>query len=255
MKTDTKNFLQLCIALCLGLTWACVKVDVTITAKGPPTTGNYRPSTPPITPNELKKLHAQKSCTPSSLVVSKEEQKTPAWCWAASARMVMDYHNRSEKPPQSTALQCDIVSNVLIPWTSGAICCGVQLSSDFIETPSNCIKGGWPNRVLDHYQFNYRWIDGALEDWDALKGELCSNGPFITIIEWSEGGRHALVVKGYDPELENSQLAKSVEIYDPFLEDPQGMTFAEFLGDSPRKQYGYHDFSHDLHLVQIRPRY
>nr|WP_281721998.1 papain-like cysteine protease family protein [Nitrosomonas nitrosa] len=254
MRSNLQNVLRIGIALCLGFTWACVKVDVTVTSQGVPSLRRQPTSPPPTTIDDLKSLHTQKSCIPSSLVVPKEQQETPAWCWAASARMVMDYHNRSQKPPSLTPLQCDIVRSVLSPWISGSNCCGNEVASDFIDAPSNCIRGAWPNRVLDHYQFTYQWIDGAIDDWDALKGELCSSGPFITVIEWSGGGKHAFVVKGYNPEPENPRFTQTVEVYDPFLDDPQDMTFAEFLGDSPRKQYEYHRYSHDLSFVQIRPK-
>lgn len=200
--------------------------------------------------DDLKKLHTKRTCDLSSKDVAKERQQTAAWCWSASSRMVMEYHNRTQQKPRPTALQCDIVRNVFSPWIGVANCCETEISSDFIDAPSGCTQGGWPHWVFDKYRFNYETVAGVL-DWDALTGEICSTGPFVSIVEWSGGGKHAFVVKGY--EISRKDGEKTVQVYDPILNDRQDMTFDEFAGDSPREQYGFHRFSHDLDFVQILP--
>lgn len=250
MRSNLSKVLGLGITLCLGLTWACVKVDVSVLSQNESRT---EPSFPPLPPSisidDLKKLQSETSCTPGFLDVTKEQQQTAAWCWAASARMVMDYHNKNEEPPRPTALQCDIVRNVFSPQIGGVNCCENEVARDFIDAPSACVQGGWPYWVLHKYQFDYQWLAGALDDWEALTGEICSIGPFISVIEWSGGGRHAFIVKGYAPSPQ-----KIVQVYDPILNDPQDMTFDEFLGDSPRQQHGFHKFSHYQNFVQIQPK-
>lgn len=252
MRTNMQRFLGLCIVLCLGLTSACVHVDVSVTSRNPPLPP-YPPIKPSISMDDLKKRHA-KSCDPSSSNskdVAKEQQQTAAWCWATSTRMVMDYHNKHKTPPQPTALQCDIVRNIFSPRIGGTNCCEREITPDFIDAPSKCVRGGWPHWVFDKYHFNYETVAGPL-DWNALTGEICSVGPFISVIAWSGGGKHSFVVKGYRPP--SSSSLKVVEVYDPILDDPQDMTFEEFVGDSPREQYGFHRFSHYLNFVQIWPK-
>lgn len=162
----------------------------------------------------------------------------------------MEYQNRTHEPPRPTALQCDIVRNVFSPWIGAVNCCETEVSSDLIDAPLVCVQGGWPHWVFDKYRFNYETVAGAL-DWDALTGEICSTGPFVSVIEWSGGGKHAFVVKGYEIAREDGE--KTVQVYDPILNDRQDMTFDEFAGDSPNEQYGFDRFSHYLDFVQILP--
>lgn len=259
MRTNMKRTFGLCIALCLGLTAACVQVDVSVTSQDnsralPP----YPPMKPSISMDDLKKLHTKKSCNSSSLTVDKEQQQTAAWCWAASTRMVMEYHNKTQRKP--TDPQCDIVMNILSNLPRSTNCCEKQEGPDFIDAPLKCRQGGWPHWVLEEYGFSYETVNTAF-DWDALTREICSIGPFISVIKWRGGGQHVFVVKGYhestDEDFEPSSLAplplQFVEVYDPNLEDHLDMTLDEFEGDSPIKEYKYQLFSHTLDYVQIKP--
>ena len=253
MRTNMKRTFGLCIALCLGLTSACVQVDVSVTSQdNSRALSPYPPMKPSISMDDLKKLHTKKSCNPSSWDVAKEQQQTAAWCWAASTRMVMEYHNKEQKKPTNTDSQCNIVMNILSNLPRSTNCCEKQDGPDFIDAPSECDQGGWPHWALANYQFNYETVPAAL-DWDALTGEICSIGPFISVIRWIGGGTHAFVVKGYIPPSASSPL-KIVEVYDPILKQRQDMTFDEFIGDSPRKQYEFRRFSHHLDYVQIVPK-
>jgi hypothetical protein len=251
----------LCIALCIGLASACVHVDVSVTSQdnnplGPPFPSNYKL---PISIKELKKRHAginagiNKECLPRKfLAIDREKQQTAAWCWAASARMVMEYRNKSEQPPKPTALQCDIVRNVFGLWTEGTNCCEREVTRDFINAPLTCVQGGWPDWVLDKYHFNHEWVDGALDDWKALKGEICTTGPFISVVEWSGGGKHAFIVAGYkDSDSESSE--KLVTLYDPTTDDFEDVTFEEFLGKSSEGSDRLYGSTHNRNYVQIWP--
>lgn len=252
MTTNMKRFFGLGIALCLGLTSACVRVDVSVRSQG-----NNHPLGPPFQPDnklpisieKLKKRHAgiNKECYSSLLeAIDREKQQTEAWCWAASTRIVMEYHNKKELKP--TALQCDIVKNVLNPWLGGVNCCLRQVTTDFIDAPAECVQGGWPSWVLDKYQFNYEWIDGALDDWEALKGEICKIGPFILVIKWRDGGRHVFIVTGY-----SERPTKVVTMYDPYTADFQTLDFDEFIGAPSKGRDRLLRFSHDRNYVQIMP--
>lgn len=241
MRTNIQRFLELCIVLSLALTWGCVKVNVSVQAQNSRDTA-FDDSW--ISMEDLKKLHMKQWCDPSAWDIPKERQKTPAWCWAASTRIVMEYWNR--KHNKQTDLQCTIARQILGPSLNEANCCDSNPSTQ-------CIQGAWPNRVLDHYQFNYKKLAGAFNDWDALTGEICSIGPFISVIEWNGGGKHALVVTGYRNDRRSKDPKNVVTIYDPTSDDIQDLIFDEFVGGSLEGPANLHEFSHYLSYVQIVP--
>lgn len=245
MRMTMQRTLGLCIALCLGLASACVKVDVSVTSPNtvfmPP---HVSPEKPPISSDELKKRHAAKKpfCLPTlSRIIDEEKQQTAAWCWAASTRTVMEYYN-GNKP---TVFQCDIVKNIFRLGKTN--CCEVKVTPDFIDAPSRCVQGGWPYWVFGKYKFDYEVVHGAL-DWDDVKGEICTNGPFISVIEWSGGGKHTIVVTGY-----SERPSKVVTTYNPSTKDFEDQDFEDFKSGSLKGPHGFHRFSHDRSYVQILP--
>ncbi len=194
-------------------------------------------------------------CDPTrsmTLEVPREKQQTPAWCWAASTRMVMEYYNK-KKQQQPTDPQCEIVRKVFGISLERANCCETKITSDFIDSPSKCVRGGWPHQVLDYYQFSYQTVGGAL-DWEALTREICTTGPFIPVIDWREGGKHAFIVTGYISPGQPGQSSRRqiVKIYNPLEKDSEYLTFDEFVGDSPGGPNKSHGFSHDLNFVRIK---
>jgi hypothetical protein len=143
-----KNILGVCVALCMGFVWGCAEVEVLIPShlsgpKGPP----YNFGKPPITLtlDELKEMQMQGArpiCDPTrsmTLEVPREKQQTPAWCWAASTRMVMEYYNK-KKQQQPTDPQCEIVRKVFGISLERANCCETKITSDFIDSPSKCVS-------------------------------------------------------------------------------------------------------------------
>lgn len=262
MGMTMQKTLGLCIALCLGLTSACVKVDVTVTSSDTSRLDKWQslPNKPSISIEKLEELHASRPgkrpvCPPDrSLPINHEKQQTIAWCWAASSRTVMEYRNKKKIQPEPTAPQCDIVKNVFGLRLGGANCCERKNSPDSIDTPWTCVRGGWPHWVLDNYQFDYEWVDGRFDNWDVLKTEICNDYPFISVIEWSGGGKHTLVVTGYRESPASAGLQRVVEIEDPNEDDnPQDLTFDEFVRGSAKKPGWSYEFSHDRTYVQIVP--
>jgi hypothetical protein len=278
MRTNMKRAFGLCIALCLGLTLACVRVDVST-----PLSGTHRPSTPPLLHEEpppsisiekLRELHGRPPSPPSfSHSINAEKQQTAAWCWAASTRMVMEYHNEKEKKP--TNLQCNTVNKIFWGRLDGTNCCQIRGTSDFVDAPTSdfidvslkCVRGGWPHWVFDAYRYKYKTVARAL-DWETLKREVSSKGPFIPVIEWREGGRHAYIVMGYSTARSNgatnlSPSQQYVRIYDPspttieknFSEgDYSDIPIEEYMGDSPETPGNHYGYFHHLDYVQISPK-
>ena len=247
MRTNLKRALGIGVALCLGLTSACIRVNVTITS----TSAHALPADRHwISIPELKKLHkdrlaGEKCPARRYLIISPEAQRTEAWCWAASTRMVMDYRNKQQTKGPGTDSQCNIVTNVIGNSQGGLDCCDPNV-------PFACSQGGWPHWVFNSYQFDYRVVPGALDDWDAVTGEICSTGPFLLVIDWREGGSHTLVITGYSNEDKDS--ARVVTTYDPFTNDFEDLSFEEFVGGSLSGPNGIHRFSHGRTYVQIQSK-
>ncbi len=234
--------LGICVALGLGLTWACVKVDVTVRSLD--SSASFSNDDSWISIAELKKRHTRVSCNPSAWEIAREPQETLAWCWAASTRIVMEHYNKDHGT--GTDSQCDIVKKTSRSLSNEATCCDTSI-------PAECIQGGWPSRVLDYYGFNYKKLAGALNDWGAFTGEICSSGPFIAVIEWNGGGKHTLVVQGYRYDSNSESPEKVVSIYDPLTDDFQDIVFDEFTGGSLARPTEFIQFSHYLNYVQIQP--
>ncbi|HMS82249.1 MAG TPA: hypothetical protein PKD12_01190 [Nitrospira sp.] len=166
----------------------------------------------------------------------------------------MEFNNTLGTRPAATPRQCDIVKTVYAPRLGETNCCEKEVSSDFIDAPLVCLRGGWPHWVLDTYQFDYEWVDGRFDDWDAVKTELCHQHPFISVIAWNGGGKHTLVVHGYRESPTGVGLQRVVEIDDPNKDDdPEDLTFEEFVEGSFKRQGEFYEFSHDRTYVQIAP--
>ncbi len=246
MKTNIPRILGLYIGLCLGFTFACVRVEVSVTS---PNTATHRPypDSSWISLTDLKALHKKRlsdnKCPLNRYqLMNREKQETEAWCWAASTRLVMDFHNKKQN--EGTDLQCNIVTKTLALSQDNSKCCVGDI-------PAQCIQGGWPHWVFHSYHFDYKTVGGTLDDWDAVAGEICSTGPFISVIDWVGGGSHTLVVTGYSEDEEDA--TKVVTTYDPFTDDFQDLALEEFVGDSAYED-GLYGFSHNRHYVQIAPK-
>ena len=83
------------------------------------------------------------------LQVPFKNQHTTSWCWAASAEMVMHFHNPSEMILPLTPSQCDQVNDqsgqtnccTCLDWT----CALGQACPDWLCGSSHdCLTGGWP---------------------------------------------------------------------------------------------------------------
>lgn len=242
MRSRLQHVLGLGIALCLGFTWACVKVNVSV--RSVDSGSFFAQDNSWISIAELKKRHTRTSCDPSGWEVTREPQETLAWCWAASTRIVMEHYNKQHG--RETDSQCDIVKKSSRSLSSEASCCNTTIDSE-------CIQGGWPSRVFESYGFNYKKLAGALNDWVALTGEICSSGPFISVIEWNGGGKHTFVVQGYRYDTNSESSEKVVSIYDPLTNDFQDVVFDEFTEGSLARPTGFTQFSHYLNYVQIQP--
>ena len=241
--------LGICVTLCLGLLWACAEVVVLSPSHLSSPIVRHDPGKPSISLAKLKEMQEQKPrpmqgerafaapCDPGgskTLNVSPEKQETPAWCWAATSRMVMEYQNRLTGSSDEPDMQCRIVENILGRKSGGANCCGPRDPSGLRNPPPNCVRGEWPSLVFERYGFDYIAVDESL-DWEALTKEICGNGPFVYVVDLRGGGRHALVAMGYDAK---SKEGRIVQTYDPLQADFEDQTLEEFMfGETHYRDY------------------
>lgn len=243
---------SICAALSLALMSACTEVEVLTSSHLPDSTRPMDdPGKPSISLSQLKRIQAEsgkplnRHCdrNGSTLEVDREKQETSDWCWAATSRMVMTYHNgRTE---QAIHDQCKIVSTIVDSESSRVTCCPGETAASKTE----CMGGGWPSVVFERYGFDYEVVGQAL-DWESLKKEICGHGPFLYVIDLRGGGRHALVVTGFN------SVEEVVQTYDPTRDDFSVKTYDEFVGDLPdtddsTSSYG---IAHYRDYVQISPK-
>ena len=139
------------------------------------------------------------SCPTTDKDVETIAQDTSVWCWAASAEAVMKYH--SQLPNKS---QCNIVNTIFrrdgdqSGPDRNAFCCGNKEHAD-------CHNNGLPSWAFIEYGFDWLMVRGPLER-EKLAAQLCSNGPFIFILSYANGGGHSFVVGDYDYDPETEEM-------------------------------------------------
>lgn len=272
------KFGAMAIGLSVLLLWACTEVHVRLSPRAPIGTGEpaHLPPKEPITLAELiarqKERGQQRDRdrqsdtsgqvqTPTSRSlcdspgklrdeVRPYNQEAAGWCWATSAQVVLEFH-------KVTNGQCDWVNGSL----SRADCCGVReflapLNRWFTDTPSACDQGGWPHWVFASSEFDYeRLMAPRISDptewaayFDALKTQLCQNGPFISVIRWAEGGKHSQVVRAIDDVL------RVVEVNDHRDADFNTQPFEEFIGSNGSDPYGEFGHAQEMFYVELQRR-
>lgn len=255
------------VGFSLVVVWACTEVHVRLSSHIPTETDElaHVQAKEPISLSELidrqkvrsnRPAHAQSS-SPASLCdssgkmkdeVSPHNQEASNWCWATSAQTVLEFH-------QEIRGQCDWVNGAL----SRSDCCGYRYFDTFLNrwlttTPSDCDQGGWPHWVFNASGFDYERLMAPgtpnPNEWiayfDVLKTQLCQNGPFISVIQWTEGGGHTQVVRGIHADLQ------VVEVNNHRDADFNTQPFDVFIGDAVDDQYGEHGYAQELFYVEIR---
>lgn len=258
-----RTILGMCGVLCLAFLWACTEVEILIPSHLPASRGpgiGDDPGKSPISLGDFKQIQTQRvvglSCNLNgsrALKMNPEKQETPDWCWAATSKMVMAYHNG--QTGKATHSQCQIASNSVQRESGGMECC----PSETAASKSECMGGGWPSVVFDQYGFDYLSVAQAL-DWESLTKEICENRPFLYVVEFRGGGRHALVAAGYrttiSPGTNPAKMQQFVKVYDPTHNDFDYRTYDEFAGDVPSTNNSntYYGVSHYRDYALIAPK-
>jgi len=165
-------------------------------------------------------------------------QQTGSWCWAASTRTVTEFiHNLTHYDND----QCDLVNTVFeeevrhanlkrTPQTAAneLHCCKAKrplteadvTAEGASESRRICDKAYWPDQALQNPDINpkgtflnvfYPPFDD-LQGWDDLTGQIRRKLPFLTVVRWAGGGRHAVAIGGYSILPGEGEY---VHVYDP----------------------------------------
>jgi hypothetical protein len=117
-----------------------------------------------------------------------QEQKADRWCWAASAAMIMAFHQ------QPQWLQCIQADDAYPGKAYPRTCCDVDESENPQSENPLCNRTGWPH--FEHYQFHYRQ-SSTPPSWDELVNEINLKRPLAVAVKFATGGGHMGVVVGY----------------------------------------------------------
>lgn len=172
-------------------------------------------------------------------------QETGVWCWAASARGVLSFHN-------VTPYLCAIVNRVkagdATTDDTTPLCC---------ENNGNalCQQNGWPDEVFESYGIDYRWVEGPLSQ-RQIAAQICGNGPFAYSIAYEGGGGHTFVVKDY--WMDEEEMWLWVDTHEYFT-DAQGKLHPTGFKELSYQQYAngwYDNTSHnvDFTYILIKPQ-
>lgn len=146
--------------------------------------------------------------TAKNIPLRLETQKTSTWCWATTAKIVMDYKGMTE-------MQCFIVDAVRqnqLSISSPPTCC-----VNTPETILNCMRTSKSEVALKEFRFSYRSTNETEFTWSDLQKQICSDRPVIYGEDyWDDEGGHEYILKGFR---EASDGKKWVVVYDP-LDDP-----------------------------------
>jgi hypothetical protein len=126
-------------------------------------------------------------------------QETWAWCWAATAQMIMAASNVNLK-------QCQIANQQL-----GATNCPCGQCTNFAQAQPPCLKTGWPE--FDRFGFSCKRTQfGRALTWSELVAAL-GMGPIA--FSWQEGGNGIHIMVATDAVPDPNGPTGSVDILDP----------------------------------------
>ena len=117
-----RTILCVCIALCLAFVWACTEMEVLIPLQSGPSGPPPHQEKKPISLETLKQIQKEKRELSGRAVTTRcdahgskklqldpEQQQTPDWCWAATSKMIIAYHNGKKTPANARLYQIALI--------------------------------------------------------------------------------------------------------------------------------------------------
>jgi len=136
-----------------------------------------------------------------------QRQQVDRWCWAATASMIMGFHE------QHQWLQCIQADDRFPGKSEPRTCC------DDKESPL-CNRTSWP--VFEFYGFDFKVRDTPM-DWNELVAQIDRKLPLAVAVRFFSGGGHMGAVIGYQIDGDGE---KSVLVIDP--DDFHGAAILKF---------------------------
>ncbi|MFP3891776.1 C39 family peptidase [uncultured Ralstonia sp.] len=130
-------------------------------------------------------------------------------CWATCVKMVLEVR-RGKVNPDITA---DSISRRVLYADKG---------SENTGLPDHVIKA-----ALEAYGCPYKLVDRQLT-WEEVTAQIGKNQPVVLGIGWKRGGGHAIVVGGYDLDLNGKRW---LLINDPGLAAESRVAFDDVVGN------------------------
>jgi hypothetical protein len=201
-------------------------------------------------------LRAGNECRLESLI--HHRQQTGSWCWAASTLTAIEFIRKLDHDEIKD--QCDLVNMVFehrvgkanttrnctssSPSDECIHCCKAKrgasaTTSDVLESRSICDKGLWPEEVLNNPVINpnrqflivsYSPPFDDVQGWEDLTGQICRGLPYLTVVRWAGGGRHAVAIGGYSSPPGEGEY---VHVYDPGAQGYYVKLFQDFFNGIP----------------------
>ncbi|BFU96571.1 MAG: hypothetical protein NTNFB02_32930 [Nitrospira sp.] len=193
------------------------------------------------------------------LVMTNHRQETGSWCWAGSAQTVNEFIRKLLHDPKD---QCNLVSQVFKDDPQGGSassgeqidCCLARRTVPMNELGAPeardyCDRGLWPDDVLSKADIKFLKVSydppfDELQGWNDLTWQIDQELPYIVVVRWVGGGRHAVTIGGYSNSPNSGEF---VHVYDPGQQDFYIMPFTDFYNGIPSK------FAHEFDYFIMRP--
>lgn len=270
------------LALCSPVLPGCIHINVTErTAESRDfeeqtiSQDSARNEQDPMSPREtVEPLSSDPSAIPSALLGGSEcrldnlvnhRQQTGSWCWAGSTLTAIEFIKKLEHQDDD---QCNFVNTVFssdierinstrtTPTPDNeAHCCkatrDMSLGTPGVkESRRICDNGLWPKDALSNPRINTTFLEvfypppplDDVQGWEDLTGQICRGLPYLTVVKWAGGGRHAIAIGGYSSLPSEGEY---VHVYDPGQEGFYLLMFQDFYNGIPGK------FSHEMDYFNI----
>lgn len=238
---------------------ACVHVDVVVDPQIS-ASNQDRNDQDPENPGETFDS-VQPLAVGHAINMKNHRQETGSWCWAGSTRTMIEFIKNEGHTDRD---QCNLVNEVfkddveaerIRTGINEIHCCLARRN----ESPSQigapeasnvCDHGLWPDAVLTQNDLTFLKVSydspspfDDIQGWNDLTGQINQNLPYLVVVRWAGGGRHAVSIGGYST---SPDVGEFVHVYDPGQQEFYMMPFADFYNGIPGK------FAHEFDYFNIK---
>lgn len=185
-------------------------------------------------------------------------QAEDVWCFAASAKAVINHLGvldpQSTSNPQALYSQCRLYNIAQLP--NVVDCCSVAHPTGIPE----CKKQGWPDEVFDNLIPKIPYIPDGAQLWWQVKAQICpavgQGQPFIYAAHPPNGIPHTYTAKGFNENGPKGQQVLYVDSHGMLGPNPIGGSIVDYVcyyqGNCPNATY-YHDGDYHIRPLASPP--